>query len=307
MELRKELRDFLNNLEIEAYKTDNTFIIKGPTWKINPKATLEDFIDDFISDEPGALRDYAAVPTHSMTPFFKDADILDRHAGPVTECPISEDLIISPKFVPNLAFSYFFAGDLSVSGDNTGISMVHYDYFANKIVLDFSLAIHAERGSRVDYERIRQLIYALRDRGFNIKRILFDQFQSNDCINILKQKGFEVEQVNYAESFVGCTQLHELIHTNRFYYDKFNKVFIGEAKELQIVNSKRIDHLQTDGFYNSKDVWDSVVNATTGCLKDYYDNGSTAQNNKVVSEVASKLLLKHGGSVVDKEDISWIL
>ena len=187
------------------------------------------------------------------------------------------------------------------------VSMVHYDFFKQKVVLDFSMAIHAERGTRVDYGPIRQLIYNLRNRGFNIKKAVFDQFQSNDSINQLRSNNIDSEQVQYAESFVGCTQLHELIHTDKFEYYDFNEVFIGEAQELQVVNSKRIDHLKTDGFYNSKDVWDSVVNATYVCIQDYYENGLEAQNNSTVSSVAEKLLLKGGVSQNDFDDISWIL
>lgn len=305
--LRQGLYDELKNLKVEAYRSGSTYAIKGPTWLINPKTHLDDYLDDFQKDEIGALRDYAAVPTHAMTPFFKDATILDRNALEDLQPPISEELFIADWFIPNIMFNYFFAGDLSVSGDDTGISMVHFDYFANKVVLDFSMAIHAEKGTRVDYGLIRQLIYNLRDRGFNIKKVLFDQFQSNDCINTLRTRNFNVDQVNYAESFVGCTQLHELIHTNRFVYGSFNTTFVGEAKELQIVNSKRIDHLKTDGYYNSKDVWDSVVNATLGCMNDYYENGVEAQNTKANAVIADKLLASKGLTSTDTEDISWLL
>lgn len=306
--IRPELLDYLQNLKVEAYKSENTFAMKGPTWLINPKTKLDDYIDDFISDEPGALRDYAAVPTHSLTPFFKDAGVLDRFATVDPKgCPIAQDtLIIAEWFVPVIAFKYFFAGDLSVNGDRTGISMVHFDWFRNKVVLDFSMAINAPQNQRVDYAPIRQLIYNLRARGFNIKKVAFDQFQSNDSINQLIAKGFDAVQVQYADSFVGCTQLHELITQERFEYADWNEILIGEAKELTIVNSKRIDHLQSGGYYNSKDVWDSCVNATYTCLEDYYSNGSDAENNAIVSSVAKKLGDKHKANT-DPYDISWIL
>lgn len=307
-ELRPGLRDQLNQLRVEAYENQGVFMMKGPTWLINPKTKLDDFIPDFIDDEPGAMRDYASVPTHANTPFFPDATLLDRKAlSRGRECPIDDLLQINPNFKPNIGFKYFFAGDLSVSGDSTGISLVHYDFYIDKVELDFSKLIYAPKGERVDYAPIRAMVYRLKKRGFNIVFCAFDQFQSNDCINKFREKGFESDQVNYAESFVGCTQLSDLISTDRFVYDDFNESFIGEAKELQIVNARRIDHLKTDGLYNGKDTWDSVVNATYVCLMDHYNGGNQAQENKKVLGVANKMIAKQGGKEIDPYSTDWLL
>ena len=99
----------------------------------------------------------------------------------------------------------------------------------------------------------------------------------------------------------------ELVHTDRLVYCDTFYEFIGEAKELQIVNSKRIDHLKSGGKYNGKDAWDSAVNASLGAIEDYYKNGNMGQKNQVVSDTADKLLVKEGKGVQDPRDISWIL
>ena len=164
-----------------------------------------------------------------------------------------------------------------------------------------SIGIQAAQGTRIDYAPIRDLIYRLDDAGFNIEQILFDQFQSNDCINILLDKGYNVEEVSYAESFRGCVTLHELINTQRFVYSSQNKIFIGEAKELQVVNSKRIDHLMSEGFYNSKDVWDATVNAVSRCIEDYYKFGDDVETSKLLERMASDK--RHD---IDDRDMSWV-
>ena len=174
------------------------------------------------------------------------------------------------------------------------------------IFLDFSLRITSRDGSRIDYAPIRQLIFALRDRGFNIKEAAFDQFQSNDSINILNQGGITTNQKDYATTFVGNTQLQELIFTDRFIYYDDQIDFIGEAQHLIVVNSKRIDHPSSGPFANRKDCWDSVVNATLCAIDDYYKNGNLAQNNETVSSVTDKLLIKEE-KAEDVSDISWIL
>ena len=102
--------------------------------------------------------------------------------------------------------------------------------------------------------------------------------------------------------------LHDLIHTGRFVYYDFNDVFIGEAKELQVVNSKRIDHFQTEGFYNSKDCWDSVVNATYICQEDFYEQTREVQRAEKFARITKSLA---GGQKyrrsTDSEDISWLI
>ena len=94
--------------------------------------------------------------------------------------------------------------------------------------------------------------------------------------------------------------------TDRFEYNICDEVFIGQAKELQVVNSKRIDHLQNGGFYNGKDTWDSVVSSTLLCLEDFYKNGNSFINAQKQASVA-----KHISETrrVDNEqdDISWLI
>ena len=135
---------------------------------------------------------------------------------------------------------------------------------------------------------------------FNIKSSILES------INQVIQHGIDATQVNYADSFVGQTQVQELIYTNKFVYDDQNLEFIGEAKHLQVVNSKRIDHMMTGPWKNMKDTWDAVVNATVGAINDYYKNGAMSQANQTVSNVADKLLLKEKPKE-DPNDISWIL
>ena len=84
MELRPELRDKLDSLTIEAYlyqdATGGVLTFRGPTWCVNPKTSIEAFSDDFVANEHGAMKDYAAMPGVALASFFTDPDILDRKA-----------------------------------------------------------------------------------------------------------------------------------------------------------------------------------------------------------------------------------
>ena len=297
MELRPELYDKLKALKIEAYiyedQNGGILTFRGPTWCVNPKTSIESFSQNFISDEHGAMKDFAAVPQMALASFFPDPDILDRKAmdrGGFQ--PVDPDtLVIHPDFKPNLGFNYFFGGDLSVRGDATGIALLYYDWINNKIVMPVNIRIASVSGERIDYAPIVQLIYNLRDRGFNIKKVAFDQFQSNSTILELNNHDIPADQLNYAETFVGNTQLQELINTDKFVYYNDQEEFIGEAKHLILKNSRRIDHPSYGPWKNRKDNWDAAVNAAVCAIDDYYKNGNITQNNTKVNNLMGKLLV----------------
>ena len=237
MEIREALYDKLKSLKIEAYVYDDgangkVLTFRGPTWCVNPKTPLETFTDSFVQDEDGAMRDYAAVPGLAIDSFFKDPEIITRNAlsrehwQPID--PIT--LEIDSEFRPIVGFNYFVGVDLSTGGgDATGIALVYYNFIDNKIVMPVNFRITADKGSFIDYAAINQMIYSLRDRGFNIKKVAFDQFQSHQTILEMNSNGIAAEKLNYSETFAGCSQLRELIQTGQFEYYLDQDEFIGEA------------------------------------------------------------------------------
>ena len=59
------------------------------------------------------------------------------------------------------------------------------------IQFDLILEIMPPPGGEIEYERIRQLLYNIRDKiGVPIKWVSFDQYQSTDSQQILSQNGF---------------------------------------------------------------------------------------------------------------------
>lgn len=261
----KGLLDKLENLKIEKYKHGTTFCCVAPTWLISEKTELEDYLDDFQNPKKSikALRDYACIPATAMRPFFKDPSILTKMADPDMVYPLTEFWLPKPEFYPRSGFNYFIAFDLSVSKDACGGAMVHREFAPGHdiYVLDWSFSMKASYAEPIDYEILRNLVRALKRKGFKIKKLGFDQFQSHDSAMIMAKEGFDVEIVKYHESFAGCGFLWDLIHAGQLHYGLCNNVLIGEASELQVVNSKRIDHLTSGGVFNSKDCWDATVNA----------------------------------------------
>lgn len=259
------LLDKLQNLKIEEYRYGNQICVVAPTWLINENLSLEDFLDDFANPKIKslALRDFACMPQAGTRPFFPDASIIMNNANNLKKQPIDVNLKIADWFRPLSGVSYCLAFDLSIKRDATGGAMVHREFGVNydSYILDFTFQMKAGHGSTIDYGAIRQLIRNLKKRRFKIGKVGFDQFQSHDSFLTLSEEGYDCEIVSYHDSLTGCGFVWDLIHQDRIEYGTCDSIFIGEAGELQVVNDKRIDHMETGGTFNSKDVWDAVVNA----------------------------------------------
>ena len=258
------LLDRLENLKIEKYKHGSRFGCVAPTWLISEKTTIEDYLDDI--DNPKrqlkALRDFACMPNTAMHPFFKDPAIIINNANPNRIHPLTEFYTLKEDFYPLSGVKYYMAFDLSVSKDGLGGAMVHREFSPGHdiYVLDWSIWINPSFAEVIDYEVIRNLVRLHKKRGFNIGKVGFDQFQSHDSAIILANEGYDVEIVKYMDSFAGCGFLWDLIHSHQIDYFPYERL-CGEMGELQVVNSKRIDHLTSGGIFNGKDAWDALVNA----------------------------------------------
>jgi len=265
---------FLRSLNIQAAVTKDALAVIAPTWLINDKETLEDYLPDFESIEQRAvsLRDFACVPVFTISPFFKNPAAIFSRAMEDRVCPIEDDLSVSDrkgaKVVPIPGAAYYFAADFSVNTDSLGLAMVcKSPLLADAYELFFSKQVKVTKDVEADYESIELLIKNLRERGFKINGVGFDQFQSHRTKQILENQGFNVHITTYRQSAACDRTLKELMVTGRFLYGLCDNVFIGEATELQVINGSKIDHLSSGGAFNSKDVWDAVVGALFLCLE----------------------------------------
>jgi len=253
--------------------------IQAPTWRMRfPVRTLDSFLYDLADPKTRdkARRDFANIPGGGKRPFFKNSRIIEENARVDRICPVGdgsgevasgEDIYLPPDFVALPHVVYTLCADLSVSGDATGVALVHFEPTDFTFEVDFCFRIRASHGNLVDYSKIRDLARNLRDRGFRLGKVGFDQFQSNDSFVMLEKEGFPCEIVKFSDSLMGCNTVRDFVVNKRLIYGTCDHIFMGEASELQIISEKRIDHLESGGHWNSKDVWDAVVNAVFLSLK----------------------------------------
>lgn len=186
-----------------------------------------------------------------------------------------------PRFHPNMGRCIHV--DLAKNGDCAAISMAgisqvrrieRFDnegqrYTTTDLVywIDFMLRIRALPGSEIDFRKIREFIFYLREMGYDIIQVSYDGFQSTESLQELYKAGFEVKVLSIDRSSVPYYTLRSVIMEGRL--DLYHyQPFVDEILELQdhsresVKRGPAIDH--PDG--GSKDVTDSVCGAIYSLL-----------------------------------------
>lgn len=171
-----------------------------------------DFLQDFKDDLIGALRDIAGVGTLARYPFMQNVEKVSAGFGRVPSVFgtqetdfVEKKLEIILKNIVDPHLPRWCHIDLAVTGDSCGFTLGHVPGFKHTVRessggkeeeampivrVDGMLRILPPRDQEILFYKVRDILYLLRDRGMNIKWVSFDQFQSVDSQQILRQKGF---------------------------------------------------------------------------------------------------------------------
>ena len=233
-----------------------------------------DFKADFIDDIDRALCDFAGISSSSISKYISgDAvtqivtdriknpfvrEILEIGNDPNDEAQYYNFFDLS-KVDPALRSKPLFIHlDMSVSGDKTGIAGVFIkgkkpstdaELQSNDLFysLAFSVSIKAPKGRQVSFEKNRNFIYWLKAKGFNIKGITSDTFQSYDTGQTLLSKGYpysilSVDRVDTDKICKPYQYLKSTIYDKRLeIYD--HELLIQEITELERnIDSGKVDH-----------------------------------------------------------------
>ena len=292
---------FLQSVVIPDEEPSEPYIAKG--YKII-EAPI-DFKADFIDDIDRALCDFAGISSSGITKYINGAsvnqivtdriknpfsrEILEIGDGPEDDTQYYNFFDIN-KIDPQLRSKPLFIHlDMSYTGDMTGIAGVFIrgkkhslgeldqakDLFYS---LAFSVNIKAPKGRHISFEKNRNFIYWLKEKGFNIKGITSDTFQSYDTGEALRAKGYpysvlSVDRVDTNRVCIPYQYLRSTIYEKRLeiYEDK---LLISELIDLERnMDTGKIDH--PDG--GLKDVADAtcgaIYNASKHAEEFAYDYG----------------------------------
>ena len=227
-----------------------------------------EFKKSFLLNPEKAKRDFGAVPSLTIEGFFPRPEIVatvfnKTRINPVVR-PGEYKFDIEPIRTP-----YYIHIDLALNkkgkGDFAGFSMAHFNgWVENKesdeklpsVFVDLIERIGASDTGEIDFGRVRQRIYDLKAMGYNIQLITFDQYQSQDSIQVLNKKGFKTELLSVDRTIDPYNVLKELIYDRRIDIHP-HQVAQEELCRLELIKGNKIDHPPN----GSKDCADSLCGA----------------------------------------------
>jgi hypothetical protein len=276
--------DFMERKFAEAEHKAHVYATRLPTWEGPSKrrlsgAAFEDaklgpvpveYREDFERDPERARRDLGARPSEAIDAFFTDTEALaacyDAHlphilAGPLTlaTVPDHEGIAREVTFDATPRFAHI---DLALKHDRAGLAIVHREAVSGDIVADLVtyLALADFDGAEeIDLEAIRTLLLRLAARGMRFQMVSYDGFQSADSRQLLRKAGIPTALHSVDRNTESYDTLKEWVYAGRVRIPETERarVFEQEARRLELVAGKKIDHPR-DG---SKDVADALAGA----------------------------------------------
>jgi len=260
-----------NEFEIEweedhiiSYKVPKMFALKRPTWEVNPTRTVEDFTIDFYTDPTDALSRFACMPPDATDAFFKNRPVIEKaFSNPIIN--VDEYGRFRDEFQPDPDKLYFVHVDLAQKHDHCAVAMSHVDGWvtmkigekykeaAPRIIVDAVRFWTPTASKSVDFTEVKDYIISLRQRGFNLKMVTFDRWNSHDMMQQLKAHGINTELLSVAKKHY---EDMSLCITEERVLGPHIQLLIDELLQLRIVKDK-VDHPRK----GSKDLSDAVCGA----------------------------------------------
>lgn len=235
---------------------------------------------EFGTDIINALREIGGISTLARFPFMMNREAItgcfdDKHI-PLLSLDRCDFLNTYPDIVRASCkepwHPRWIHGDLSITGDSTGLVMGHVPYFRvikrseheseilPVIRADFILEVVPPKGGEISYSAIRDLIYRIREAGVNLKWATFDSFQSQDMLHILRTKGFITGLQSMDKEPTAYNFLKGALYDGRIEAPnnvKIRKEILGLEKDPA---TGKIDHPPM----GSKDLSDALAGVTHG-------------------------------------------
>jgi hypothetical protein len=249
---------------------------------------------DFKNNPEKALRDHAGIPPLVGDAFISMAEKVDlcrvkwHQRYSIENGPVGVNLA-TPAFA-----DWFTAGDslrrvvhidiaYSANGDALGLAMGHVREVKEidgelkpVIVFDCLVRMRPLPGRQIILSDVRQIVYDLKyKKGFNIKKITLDGFQSTDTMQQFQKKKIMSDYLSVDRDILPYHDLREAIYEERCEFPIFmthmkhgdiNQVEIATHELLRLIekDNGKIDHPEG----GSKDVSDAMAGVVTTLMGD---------------------------------------
>ena len=310
------LPEDITSVELEIWQGKGYKLISVPI----------EYLANFKEDIDRALCDFAGISSSELTTYISGVRLMDC-VNKEIENPFTKEIIDVGNSSSDTAQYYDFFDmskvpkelmtrplyihmDMSISGDKTGVAGVwivgkkppEEGQPASKELffrLAFSVSVRAPKGQQISFEKNRQFIYWLKEKGFNIKGITTDTFQSCDTGQSLKAKNY-----NYDVLSVDRVSPDHICHPYQYFkstiYDKRIEMFqdhllIEEITGLERNSSTgKVDHSPNSINCLSGDTLVSLVDGRELSIENIVSEFNTGKENFVytVNEQSGKIEAK---------------
>lgn len=263
---------------VKAYRDKGYQMIKVPPIY---REHFETNLDQALMDDAGIASasttkflsgerlNMAKVNTY-VNPFLKD--VIEVGNSPDDHLQYANFFDLKRVSPQDKARPLFIHLDMSVSGDKTGIAGVwitgkkpsipgQEESLSLRYKLAFSVSIQAPKGYQISFEKNQNFIKWLRDKGFAVKMVSADTYQSAAVLQELQGAGFKtqilsVDRTNKERICEPYYYLKSAIYEQRVeIYDEC-ELLTQELTELEKEASGKINHPE-GGKYGSKDQADA--------------------------------------------------
>lgn len=249
---------------IVAYKTPRVYALKRPTWDINPLKDIDSYTRDFYDDPIDALSRVACMPPDAVDAFFKDKQKIVNAFS--KENGINPDGSFAETFVPDPTKRYYVHVDLARLHDRCAVTLAHVESWGRRkigkelteaapyVKVDAVKYWTPTKQESVDFVKVREYIVSLRDRGFDIRLVTFDRWESYDMMEYLRGIGMNTERLSVAKKHY--EDMAFVVQEERLEGPDID-ILRNELLTLRIMPNDKVDHPRK----GSKDLADSTCGA----------------------------------------------
>lgn len=249
---------------ILEYSEPNVYALKRPSWDVNPRMNIEDYIGDFLRDPVDALSRFACMAPDAVDAFFRSRENVEEAFSGWDDL-LDQGGNLRTEVEPDPKKEYFIHVDLAQKVDHCAVAMGHVDGWAEvsagayrqvepRIKIDFIKFWKPDRNDPLDLDLVTEFILEVWRKGYNLRAVTFDRWGSVQTIKDLRSYGINADtlSVNMDKGYI---ELLQAVNEKRIKGPKV-ETLINELLELKVHHSaRRIDHPSK----GSKDLSDAVA------------------------------------------------
>lgn len=269
---------------IISYQTPRVFALKRPTWDCNPLKPIDSYTKAFYDNPIATLARVACMPPDAQDAFFKDKAKIERAFA--SKNGVDENGIFAEHFVPDPTKKYFVHVDLARLHDRCAVALGHVDSWGRRkigrelteaapyIKIDAIRYWTPTKQQSVDFVKVREYIVSLRDKGFNIKLVTFDRWESADMMEYLNSIGMKSERLSVAKKHY--EDMSMVVQEERL-EGPDNDILRKELLTLRIMPNDKVDHPRK----GSKDLADATCGVIFNCI--VHTERPTDENTEILT------------------------